>query len=202
MSEQSTAGNDSFYWSDRAAWGGRRPPALVLVRLRRAAGQPPGTAPSMWPYLSTPARNGFVTEHLRAEHVTLGLFAAHQRVRRDPVHVHGREFAAVLGRVRALDPGMTPGLDRRFAAAVTSATRTELSAHLHSLIPRLRPLRKSGFDYDQLFQDIRDWEDQDLAQHIRRRWESRYFISERASAGHPVTAFLTALNTQELYGEQ
>ncbi|MFI6218482.1 type I-E CRISPR-associated protein Cse2/CasB [Nocardia brasiliensis] len=202
MSAQSAVGFDGFYWSDRAAWGGRRPPALVLVGLRRAAAQPPGTSPSMWPYLSTLTRNGFVGDDLHAEHIALGIFAAHQRVRRDPVHVQGREFAAVLGRVRAHDPGMTPGLDRRFAAAATSATRTELATHLHSLIARLRPLRKSGFDYDQLYQDIRDWEDQELSPQIRRRWESRYFIAERASAGHPVTAFLTSLNTQELHGEQ
>ncbi|WP_433574670.1 type I-E CRISPR-associated protein Cse2/CasB [Nocardia brasiliensis] len=201
MSGEPVAEIGGFYWSDRVAWGARRPPALVLVRLRRAAAQPAGTVPGVWPYMSSMTCNGFVSVDLHAEHVTLGLFAVHQRSRPDPVHVPGREFAAVLGRLRALDAAASPGLDRRFAAAATSGTRAELSLHLRSLIPRLRSLRKSGFDYDQLYEDIRDWEDPDRSPPIRRRWESQYFIAERASGGHAVTAFLTSLITQELHGE-
>ncbi|MFB8281046.1 type I-E CRISPR-associated protein Cse2/CasB [Nocardia colli] len=194
MSESDSTG---FFWSDRSAWRGRRPSALALTRLRRGAGQSPGAVPGLWEYYRAPSVPGRMSVELHAEHITLGLFAAHQRARRATVHVAGREFAAVLGRLRALEPAAVAGLDRRFAAAVASPTRCELADHLHSLIARLGRLLKNGFDYDQLYQDIREWENPDSVPGIRRRWGSRYFIAERAGMEQPATAFLASLSIQE-----
>ncbi|WP_280396329.1 type I-E CRISPR-associated protein Cse2/CasB [Nocardia brasiliensis] len=193
MSGQPAAGGAGFFWSDRAAWGGRRAPALALAKLRRASGQPPGTVPSVWPFYRASGVEGGVSVELHAEHIALGLFAAHQRVRSDPVHVPGREFADVLGRLRVLDPRAAPALDRRFSAAVTSATRSELAAHLPSLISRLRRLPKNGFDYDRFYRDICDWEDPHFLPSIRWRWGAGYFVAKRAGAGPPTGTHFTSL---------
>ncbi|MEU7629569.1 type I-E CRISPR-associated protein Cse2/CasB [Nocardia sp. NPDC049220] len=167
------------YWSDKRAWGGRkRPNGAALATLRRGLGHEPGSVPTVIPYYRTLDAGGILTDRLWAEHITLCIFAVHQQSIPQLVHIPGIEFAAAMARLRSTHRVGVEGLDRRFSAAATATSRTELAGHLRSLVTRLRPLTYGGgFDYDRLYRDIRDWEHPGRTDRIRRRWGARYFAT-------------------------
>ncbi|MFI9410047.1 type I-E CRISPR-associated protein Cse2/CasB [Nocardia gamkensis] len=179
MNDIATAATARHYWSDRRAWGDgeKRPTGAALAALRRGLGHEPGSVPAVIPYYRTLGADGYLTNRLWAEHITLGLFALHQQSKTELVHAPGVSFAAALARLRAADPAGADGLDRRFAAAATATSRTELAGHLRSLVTRLRALNDGGFDYDHLYRDIRDWDRPDKVDRIRRRWGAHYFVT-------------------------
>ncbi|MEU7768205.1 type I-E CRISPR-associated protein Cse2/CasB [Nocardia sp. NPDC049190] len=178
MRSTTTLLSANHYWSDKRAWGGKnRPNGAVLATLRRGLGYEPGSVPAVIPYYRTLDADGMLTHRLWAEHITLCLFAVHQQSKPHLVHIPGIEFAATMARLRATHRAGAEGLDRRFSAAATATSRTELAGHLRSLITRLRLLPYGGFDYDRLYRDIRDWEQPGETDLIRRRWGARYFAT-------------------------
>ncbi|KAA8881879.1 type I-E CRISPR-associated protein Cse2/CasB [Nocardia colli] len=192
MNERRDVPGSHRFWHGAGEWVGGCPPHTALVTLRMAVGRQPGAVPALWPYYRTLDEAGRITDELWAEHITLGLFAIHQRSRRVPAHASGVEFATVLGRLRVHEVSSVGGLDRRFAAAVTSNSRAEVADHLRSLITRLHGVPRSSFDYDQLYRDLRDWERPGLVPDIRRRWGARFFTFERSISPPSAAATIDA----------
>lgn len=179
-----TASPRRFYWqrhtNGQGSWGERgSPPGADLAALRRGIGREPGSVPEMWPYYTTLNADGAITDGLRAEHLALTLFAIHQQSQSQPVHRDGvRLGTAVLALRRSDKFKFNPeAVDRRFGAAATATSLTELANHLRGLITQIRGLRSQpGMDYTQLFHDLRVWQSPERRTTIRRRWGAQYFV--------------------------
>jgi len=175
-----------FYWlqhtDGEGAWqsGGERPPGEDLAALRRGIGRRAGTVPQMWRYYAKLNAAGHVTAQLRAEHLALTLFAVHQQSQPQPVYRDGVGFGVAVRALRASGKFSEEAVDRRFAAAATATSLSEVAAHLRGLITQLRGV--SGLDYTRLFRDLLDWQDPEARAGIRRRWGSQYFVSPAAES--------------------
>lgn len=161
------------HWLASAAFG---PPGEELAALRQGSGRVPGTVPAMWPYYTTLRADGAVTRLLCAEHVVLSLFAVHQQSQAEPMHRNGIGLGtAMLGLRRSERHRDQPeSLDRRFAAAATAVSLTEVSVHLRSLVTLLRR-EGLALDYTRLFHDLDRWQIPPSQGRVRRRWGSQYF---------------------------
>ncbi|GIF04424.1 type I-E CRISPR-associated protein Cse2/CasB [Actinoplanes siamensis] len=193
-----------FYWTRhttgdgrwiRAGDGNGMPPGADLAKLRRGLGREPGDVPEMWRFYTTLNREGNKTAWLAGEHDALALFALHQQSQSRPMHRAGvglgtavralRNFNGDGAQKQSNDRG-TPkqdrieAVDRRFAAAATASSRSELVLHLRGLITQLRGVGQ-GLDYTALHKDLANWEKPEEASKIRRRWGSQYFVDRTIS---------------------
>jgi CRISPR system Cascade subunit CasB len=165
------------------------PDGKDLAALRSGFGREAGGVPAMWPYYTRLQQNGEVTDWLQAEHAALCLFALHQQSQRTSMHGKGIGLGTAMAKLRADDKFSVEAVDRRFAAAATATSFTEVIAHLRGLVTQLRALKKpQPLDYTRLFYDLRDWQDPDKLAAVRRRWGSQYFTyrddeKDGASAG-------------------
>jgi CRISPR system Cascade subunit CasB len=177
------------YWQRHTdgsgAWTQRGPaPGADLAALRRGIGREPGTVPEMWPYYTALSADGRLSARLRAEHLALTLFAVHQQSQRQPVHRGGVGLGTALLKLRERDKSSAAAVDRRFGAAATATTLSEVGHHLRGLITQLRGVTSQpGLDYTQLVDDLYRWQFPDGQARVRRRWGSQYFAwSPKADA--------------------
>ncbi len=147
----------------------------VLAALRRGIGREPGTVPPMWPYYRELNEAGTVTRRLRAEHLTLTLFAVHQQSQLRPVHQRNVGVGTAMAALRRSDRFSAPAVERRFAAFATATSLAEASTHLRGLITQLRQVEQ-GLDYTRLMHDLVTWQDPDSVGAVRRRWGMQFFV--------------------------
>lgn len=171
-----------FYWQrhtdGHGQWGERgSPPGADLAALRRGIGREPGSAPEMWPYYTTLTENGALTQPLRAEHLALTLFAVHQQSLLQPVHREGVGLGSAMLALRRDQDSSPEAVDRRFGAAATATSLSEVAHHLRGLITQIRRLTpQPGLDYSQLFRDLWSWQSSERITRVRREWGSQYFV--------------------------
>lgn len=176
-----------FYWTRFGSTPDTLPPGDELAALRAGLGRPAGEVPQMWRFYLRLNKAGDVSAELRAEHLALSLFAVHQQSQ--PVLMHHRSISLgqALRTVRDSDKFSSDGVDRRFGAAATASSLTELSGHLRGLISHLRVVRQP-LDYTQLVADLRDWQYPDRAAKVRRRWGMAYFAPQQSPDPDPSQA--------------
>lgn len=178
-----------FYWQrhtdGQGSWGKRGgPPGADLAALRRGIGREPGSVPAMWPYYTTLTENGALTQRLRAEHLALTLFAVHQQSQLRPVHREGVGLGSAMLALRRDQNSSPEAVDRRFAAAATATSLSEVAHHLRGLITQIRGLTpQPGLDYSQLFRDLWSWQSPEWIKRVRREWGSQYFVWTPESSG-------------------
>jgi CRISPR type I-E-associated protein CasB/Cse2 len=158
--------------------------SAALSACRRGLGKPPMDVPAMWPYL-VPVRDKarpFDRERVEtAVHHVLALYATHQQTRRERTSgsVHQRladgqplglgEVCRRLARKETSSRDLDAGVQRRFHAAATSVSINELVGHLRGLVTLLRGAGIS-LDYQQLAQDLADWQSPERRARVRRQW--------------------------------
>jgi CRISPR system Cascade subunit CasB len=112
------------------------------------------------------------------------LYAMHQQSRTEPMHLvsapgdfsNRRSIGAACRELRIAytrENRPADGLDRRFRAAATASTVSEVAWHLRGLIQLLRE-KKIPLDYVQLAADLAGWPDPDRRARARRRWGLDY----------------------------
>ncbi|HEY0636171.1 MAG TPA: type I-E CRISPR-associated protein Cse2/CasB [Pseudonocardiaceae bacterium] len=172
-------------------WAGRRPglppskiwpPGAELAALRRGLGREPGTVPAMWPFYLHLRTDGTVSKKLSAEHAALTLFAVHQQSHAAPMHRTGPGLGTAMRALRDSGKFSDDAVDRRFSAAATATSLTELTLHLRGLVTQLRTIPQP-LDYDALFKDLVAWQSADQVGAVRRRWGSQYFLRPAAGDG-------------------
>lgn len=185
----------AWYWQrftdGSGSWHrGIRPPGEDLAALRSGLGRPAGTAPRLWPFyvsvvdddrLRASTDTWQPPASLEAEHHALALYGLHQQSQRSPMH---RADIGMGDAVRALKQSgkfSEEAVDRRFAAAATATSLTELVMHLRGLISQMRSLAQPRpLDYSRLVQDLSMWAHPEQQQRVRRRWGGQYFAWSRA----------------------
>lgn len=182
MSEGSS-GAQPQYWQRYAAtakpW--EPPPGEHLSALRRGIGRAAGSVPQMWRFYTTLTDDGRLTTALRAEHVALTLFGVHQQSKRAPMHETHVGLGSAARVLRGSPKVSEDAVDRRFSAAATATSMSELSVHLRGLITQLRGIDQP-LDYSMLCRDLRAWQRPDQIPRIRRRWGSEYFVGRESPA--------------------
>lgn len=154
----------------------------MLARLRANVGKEPGSDPAIWAAtienVSPNATNDTPTWEENAVHTALTLYAAHQQSRPQPVHTQKIGFGQAVKQLdhhvgRGDGDGPSP-VRRRFNAAVSSATFTELAYHLRGLIRQMRG-ESIAFDYGRFAVDLWDFQVPGKADAVRRRWAREYY---------------------------
>jgi CRISPR system Cascade subunit CasB len=148
----------------------------VLAALRRGIGREAGTVPEMWPYYRELSASGALTPRLRAEHLTLTLFAVHQQSRPTAVHKRDVGVGTAMAALRRSGAFSEEAVERRFAAFATATSLTEAGTHLRGLIAQLRSIEQ-GLDYTQLMDDLVALQFPASVGRVRRRWGLQFFIS-------------------------
>ena len=169
-----------YYWQrhtdGHGEWRkGQSPPGGELAALRRGIGKEPGSVPEMWAFYACLNPDGELTHALRAEHLALGLFALHQQSKAQPMHRGGVGFGAAVRALRRSGRFSEDAVDRRFAAAATATSATELAMHLRGLVSQLRVISQP-LDYTRLLADLREWHQPRGMSAVRRRWGGQYFV--------------------------
>ncbi|MEH0933998.1 type I-E CRISPR-associated protein Cse2/CasB [Micromonospora psammae] len=158
------------------------PEGRDLAALRAGLGREPGSVPAMWPYYTRLRTDGWVTPELRAEHAALALFAVHQQSQSRLMHQPDIGLGWAVANLRRSDKFSAEAVDRRFGAAATATSFTEVVAHLRGLVSQLRALKPAQpLDYSRLVRDLCDWQHQDRVHSVRRRWGSQYFTIQKES---------------------
>lgn len=183
-------------------------PGEHLAALRKGAGREPLSVPEMWPFLTEfderfadPARDRWAPSYeAAAEHYALVLYGIHQQSQPLPVHRSrvgvGRALRALVASSRYSDDA----LDRRFHAAITADSSSELAWHLRGLVRMLRTVggvpeagagevmagRTIGLDYDWLYLDLYRWSFPERRIGVRRRWSGDYFYRSRPDASESI----------------
>ncbi len=153
------------------------PPGADLAAVRAGVGREPGVVPSMWPYYTTLRGDGTVSHGLRAEHVSLTLYAVHQQSQPTFVHAPGVGVGSAVLRLKSSGTFSSEAVDRRFHAVATATTLAEVGVHLRGLVTQLRGIGQP-LDYDRLDRDLRDWQDPARQSAVRRRWGSQYYAEK------------------------
>ncbi|MCM0674873.1 type I-E CRISPR-associated protein Cse2/CasB [Micromonospora phytophila] len=152
------------------------PEGRDLAALRGGLSREAGAAPAMWPHYTRLQSDGWVTRDLRAEHAALALFAVHQQSQSRLMHQPNIGLGLAVAKLRVSGKFTADAVDKRFGAAATATSFTEVVAHLRGLVSQLRTLSPAqALDYTLLFRDLRDWQDQDRVHAVRRRWGAQYF---------------------------
>jgi CRISPR system Cascade subunit CasB len=131
----------------------------------------------MWPYYTTLRGDGTVGSSLRAEHLTLTLYAVHQQSQSASVHSPGVGVGAAALRLKGSGKFSPEAVDRRFHAIATAITLAEVGVHLRGLITQLRGIGQP-LDYDRLDRDLHDWQDPARQPAVRRRWGGQYYTEK------------------------
>ncbi len=169
-----------MFW-ERDHTGGL-PDGADLAALRRGIGREPGSVPSMWRYYTKLDHEGRLTAPLRAEHVALTLYAAHQQSLPSPAHRSGTGLGEAILALRRSDKFSPDAVDRRFNAAATAVSLDEAAYHLRGLVRQLRQVPQS-LDYTRLLWDLVDWQHPEEIGRVRRRWGAQYFTGRDRESG-------------------
>jgi CRISPR system Cascade subunit CasB len=151
----------------------------VLAALRRGIGREAGTVPEMWPYYRELNDRGDATPRLRAEHLTLSLFAVHQQSKPRSVHRRQVGVGTAMAALRNSGRFSERAVERRFAAFATATSLAEAGTHLRGLITQLREIDQ-GLDYTQLMGDLVQWQYPASVGAVRRRWGMQFFVKPTA----------------------
>ena len=160
--------------------------SATLAQLRRGVGKPVGAVSEIWEITleGLPSQDEgnvpSVEEH--AAHAALTLYAVHQQARGEPMHVRGVGLGAAVRKLAAARTGVhrdanqdeDQAVRKRFNAAATSATFSELTYHLRGLISQLRAAG-IGLDYGQLTKDLAQAQSPDGLSAVRFRWGHSYY---------------------------
>lgn len=163
-----------FFWERFSAL--RTPEGADLAALRRGIGREAGTVPEMWRFYTYLNASGSLTKELRAEHLALTLFAIHQQSKTDLMHHRETGLGTALLALKRSGRFSEDALDRRFAAAATATSLTEIAVHLRGLVNQLR-LISQPLDYTKLVNDLTYWQSSNGSDIVRRRWGGQYFAS-------------------------
>lgn len=147
-----------------------------LAQLRQAAGQEPGSAPSIWAITAEgvptfpPMKQRWVDTAL---HVALTQFAIHQQARPTSMHRRGQPFGRAVRRLaeasaRGDDTYESP-VYKRFTAMATATHVDGLLAHSRGLITQLRGA-DIPFDYGRYADDLYWFQVPGRAADVRRGW--------------------------------
>lgn len=156
--------------------------SATLAALRHALGKEPGSVPSIWQITIEGVSDSSwdaPSWSERAAHDALTLYALHQQSRVDPMHVHERRLGTavcMLGQGGTTD--REQAVRRRFDAAATSATYSELTYHLRGLVSQLRSAG-IGIDYGILADDLLRSQIPDGMRLVRLWWARSYYRGER-----------------------
>lgn len=155
----------------------------ALAACRKGLGKAPMEVPAMWQYIvpaldavpeATPGRQRAAEA---ACQTALALYATHQQSRTETMHARRtdgnrdsvgracRDLRTAIERKR----GSADGVTRRFLAAATADSASELTGHLRGLIPQFRE-NKIALDYAQLAEDLAAWTAPRSRARTRRRW--------------------------------
>ena len=160
--------------------------SATLAQLRRGVGKPVGTVPEIWEItlegIPGQAKDNVPSVEEHASHAALTLYAVHQQARAEPMHVQGvglgtavRKLAAARTEVhKDANQDENQAVRKRFDAAATSATFSELTYHLRGLISQLRSAG-IGLDYGQLTIDLAQAQSPDGLKAVRFRWGHSYY---------------------------
>lgn len=173
-----TTGRPPFWARFSAA---KLPGGDQLAALRRGIDREAGTVPQLWPYYTTLTEDGHRTRALLAEHLALTLFAVHQQSKPTLMHQDGIGLGTAVLRLKRSGKFSEDAVDRRFAAAATATSLTELAVHVRGLVTQLRGIAQP-LDYTRLTRDLRDWQTPDGAAAVRRHWGGQYFAPPKADA--------------------
>lgn len=160
------------------------PDGAVLAGLRRGAGRPPGTVPSMWGYYSEDPEKGWprvgaMSARFAAEHYALVLFGFHQQGQRQPVQQKGSALGKALKRLHTERRFSKDAIDRRFHGAISSDEINDVAYHLRALVAQFRSLKSVvRLDYARLVDELANWPDPQGRDRVRRRWGLDYHAFE------------------------
>ncbi len=180
-----------FYWErftdGHGTWRekGKPPPGADLAALRRGIGQEVGTVPQMWSFYATPATDETgETDRYRyrkivAEHVALTLYGAHQQSRPQPVHRTGISLGRMITNLKLTERFSAQALERRFAAAATATSFSELTYHLRGLVALCRTDPSIALDYTGLVEDLTRWQRESERSRTVRRWGLDYVWTDK-----------------------
>lgn len=151
----------------------------ALAKLRRGLGQPPGTAPEMYPYvvrhLPKDAYPNSWTE--QTYYLIAALYALHPKSAREGNL--GQHFA------RTLDPNpdYNEAIERRFTALLT-AHPDDLHFYLRQAISFLKSRQEEiGVNWHQLMWDILAWEHPDRRTRVQKQWAAQFWRRRESVEG-------------------
>jgi CRISPR system Cascade subunit CasB len=180
-----------YYWErftdGNGAWLDEKkmPPGADLAALRRGIGQEVGTVPQMWSLYATRAAEDDGSSDLArkrriaAEHVALTLYGSHQQARSRPVHRNGIGLGRAITNLKLTERFSEQALERRFAAAATATSFSELIHHLRGLVALLRADQTITLDYTTLVADLTDWQYDVSRSRTVRKWGLDYVWSSK-----------------------
>ena len=147
----------------------------AIAALRRSLGFAPGAYPPAYPAVERFAVHGANSESLRqALYLTAGLFALH------PVHAHGLDLAAALG--RAMRQRESASIEKRFIALL-SADPDSLPNHLRQAVSLLAA-DGAAIDYAALLDDLgrllQRW-NEEQRDRVRQRWARAFYRAAEPS---------------------
>lgn len=178
-----------WYWEkhtdDEGKWSHENyvPPGQDLAALRRGLGKTAGSVPQMWRFYEAIVA-GENSPRLAAEHAALSLYGLHQQSQRASMHRPGEGLGTALLRLSRQDSVSEEAVTRRFNAAATATSSTELVAHLRGLVTQLRS-HGIPLDYSRLWRDLLDWTFPEGQARVRRRWGMQFYEWQAAAADAP-----------------
>jgi len=122
-----------------------------------------------------------------AVHTALTLFAIHQQSLAQPVHRDGVGFGRAVRQLenldeRSNDDGPSP-VRRRFDAALTANSLSELRYHLRGLISLMHSSKSHVvLDYGMLADDLRQFQRSGSVDAVRRRWARQYYNVQKTES--------------------
>ncbi len=136
----------------------------ALADLRRGLGQPPGTAPSMYPYVVRYLPSDVSRREEHAYYLVGALFAYHDK--KGGQGNMGAHFAAT----RDSNSDNT-AVERRFTALL-AAHPDDLPFYLRQAVSYLKS-KDQPIDWDQLFYDLRYWHYND--RRVQKQWARSFW---------------------------
>jgi len=163
----------------------------ILARLRANINREPGIDSSIWALTiedvpGRPFGDAPTAEEL-AVHTALTLFAIHQQSLAQPVHCDGVGFGQAVRQLensheRSSEDGPSP-VRRRFDAALTADSLSELRYHLRGLINLMRSSKSHiVLDYGMLADDLRQFQRPGSAGAVRRRWARQFYNVQKTES--------------------
>jgi len=163
----------------------------ILARLRANINREPGVDSSIWDLTikdvpGRPFGDAPTAEEL-AVHTALTLFAIHQQSLAQPVHRDGVGFGRAVRQLensheRSSEDGPSP-VRRRFDAALTADSLSELRYHLRGLVNLMHSSKSHiALDYGMLADDLRQFQRPGSAGAVRRRWARQFYNVQKTES--------------------
>lgn len=173
---------------ENATLGSHGPPGEDLAALRRGIGREPGAVPQMWTFYAHLNRGGIITPELTAEHHALALYGVHQQSERTLVHWLNVPVGQAVAALVSSQRHSAASVKQRFMNAATAQDVLEVAFHLRSLVQLLKTLTPTqGFDYTQLFWDLRGWQDPLLRAKTQRQWGAAFYWNLKPNKNNSTT---------------